>query len=237
LPGRRPRLRGAVFVGVVLTICPAVPANAQIAGALSLDSEYRLRGVSLSDQRAAASFSASFEHPGGAYAGGTTIISRVPDGGVRMLGYVAQLGYAFRDVRGTSWDFGVSNTDVEVQGSRRFNLKYSDIHVGVSRDNLSGRIYVSPNYQGSVKTAYLDLNAALVPAESWRISTHLGILKLLGSSTPRVSLRERVDVRVGLAHEIGNVELRLEGVASRSNPKPRVRRSREAIVAGVSLYF
>jgi hypothetical protein len=228
---------GAAGLLAAVTMCASVPAQAEIAGVLALDSDFRLRGISVSGQRSAASLGASIEHHDGAYANGSAIASRATGGGVQILGYMAQLGYAFRDDRGTSWDFGVSNTDVEVQGDRRFNLKYSDVHVGVSRDNLSARIYVSPNYQGSVKTAYLDLNATLNPAQAWRLSTHLGVLKRLGSSTPRVPLRERYDARIGLAHDIGNVELRLEGVASRSNPKPRARRRQEAIVAGISVFF
>ncbi len=235
--GNRFRAWGAGCMLAALAICHTAPARAQIAGALSLDSDYRLRGISLSGLRPALSLAATVEHPGGVYAGGSVVAIRAPGGKVRILGHMAQLGYAIRDAGGTSWDIGVSNTDVEVQGVQRFDLQYSDIHVGVSRDNLSARIYVSPNYQGSVKTAYLDLSATLNPAENWRISTHVGILKRLGSSTPRVSLRERYDVRVGLARDIGNLELRLEGVVYRSSPRPRAGVQQVGLIVGGSLGF
>lgn len=220
-----------------MVLCSAASAHAQVSAALSLDSEYRLRGLTLSNRQAALSLSGAAELPNGVYAGGALIAADTPGDQVRLLGHLEQLGYAFRDGRGVSWDIGLSNTNVEIQAARPVRLKYSEIHLGVSRDNLSARIFVSPNYQGNVTTAYLDLDATRKLADDWRASAHLGVLKRLSAATARVSLQERYDLRLGLIREFSNAELRLDWFATHSSPRPRSTVRRRGLVAGASLFF
>jgi uncharacterized protein (TIGR02001 family) len=207
----------------------------QFGGALSLDSDYRLRGVSLTDNRPAIGASFTYDHASGAYAGAAVLAHDPPDGG-RLLGHMEYAGYALRGRGGYDWDLGVSNQDFTPYGSQRAHLRYSEVYVGVSRGDLSARVYYSPNYLRSWgTTAYLDLNGVLRPAPNWRITGHAGALVPMGGGSAPV--RTRYDLRLGVARDFKAGEIRANVTTAFHTPRALSSRTSPAVVLGASVFF
>src|SRR5258708_34133383 len=97
-PSRRLRVLAAVLA------CLALPTlgSAQVGASVSLASDFRYRGSSLSDGKPALSASLTSDHPGGVYLGVTGIGAETARDGVQALGYQAYAGYAHRMAAGGS---------------------------------------------------------------------------------------------------------------------------------------
>lgn len=208
--------------------------DAQLGGAVSVESDYRLRGVSLTDRRPAISLGFTYDHPSGAYAGASVVAHDV-DGG-RLLGHMEYVGYAARGRGGYDWDVGVNNQDFVPYGPQRFHLRYSEAYVGVSKDDLSAHLYYSPNYLPSWgTTAYLDLNGVVRPAADWRLSAHAGALVPTGGGNAPV--RTRYDVRIGVARDFRGGEVHANFTTAFPSPRALSSRTSPALVVGASLFF
>lgn len=227
-------------LGLGLGLTAAADARAgegQLGGALSLDSDYRLRGVSLTDNRPALALSLAYDHASGAYAGAAVVAHEFPDGGGRLLGHMEYVGYAVQGPGGYAWDVGVNNQDFSPYGGQRFHLRYSEVYAGVSKGDLSARVYYSPNYLRSWgTTAYLDLNGVLRPADNWRLSGHAGALIPAGGGGGG-SVRTRYDLRVGVARDFRAGEIRANFTTAWPTPNALSSRAGPALVVGASLFF
>lgn len=161
----------------------SAPAQAQLSGSLTVASDVRLRGFSLTERRPAISLSGAYDDRSGLYAGGS-LIAHDPEGrSARLLGHTEYLGYAVRAESGLSWDVGVANVDLTLYRDQKYPLRYGQLYLGVARDSLSARLSLSPNFpRKGVSTAYLDLNGVVRPAEDWRIAGHLGVMRRLGGA-------------------------------------------------------
>lgn len=217
----------------------AGPANAQLSGSVTLASEYRLRGFSLSDHRPALSLAAAYDDPSGLYAGGQ-VIAHNPEGGEpRVLGHTEYVGYAARFGDGaTAWDVGVANVDMSLYGPRKRPLEYRQVYVGLARDALSARLSYSPNYpRHGLSSAYLDLNAAVRPAEDWRLAGHLGVMQRLGGAEARDGKAPRYDVRLSLARTLERAEVLVAWTAVTPRPRPLNRRTASGFSVAASYFF
>lgn len=238
MPCRRQVLTAwGLGLGLGLTaVAEARAGEGQLGGALSVDSDYRLRGVSLTDNRPALALSLAYDHGSGAYAGAAVVAHDFADGGGRLLGHMEYVGYAVQGRGGYAWDVGLSNQDFVPYGPQRFHLRYSEAYVGVSKGDLSARVYYSPNYLPSWgTTTYLDLNGVLRPADNWRLSGHAGALVPTGGGGG--SVRTRYDLRLGVARDFKAGEIRAN--LSTAFPTPRALSSRTglALVVGASVFF
>lgn len=79
-------------------------AMAQLSGSLTLASDVRLRGFSLTERRPAISLSGAYDDRSGLYAGGALIAHDREGRSARLLGHTEYLGYAVRAESGLSWD-------------------------------------------------------------------------------------------------------------------------------------
>jgi uncharacterized protein (TIGR02001 family) len=217
------------------------PARAQVTFNASLQSDYQLRGVSLSNGRPVAMLGAAYDHASGLYGGVTGVVGTTDGQGLQGLGYIAYVGYAQRLSSGGSWDVGVTNTRNSVYLPHwTYSSDYTEIHAGFSKDSLSGRISFSPKYLGeSTSTLYMELNDAVRPAQHWRIFGHVGALVALERDRPYYISRSRVDLRAGIAREIGPCDLHVAWTMVTPRAYyPEVRlQSRNAVVAGLDVYF
>lgn len=232
--------KGAPGLGVALALlCLAPTAHAQVGASAALASDYRLRGISLTDRRPAFSVSATYDHPSGIYAGGSVIAHDPAAQGARILGHQEYLGVAGRLAGGgLSWDVGVNNVDMNLYFDRRYELEYTEIYVGLSQSGLSGRLSLAPDYpRKGVATAYAELNGVLRPAESWRLTSHVGAQTRLSGSTYRDGKRTRYDVTVGVVREFEACEAHLSWTAVSPRPQPPMSWTRPGFVAGVSFFF
>ena len=235
---RRFHTLGIVFIAA--TPCSAAPAVAQVAASLSLDSDYQVRGVSVSDGEPVLSASASYDHASGVYAGVSAMAEETAHSGVQMLGHIEYAGLVMRNRTGMSWDVGVSNSNFTEYKDMNYHLNYTEIYAGLSFENLSGHVYYSPNYFGDARqTLYVELNGAMSLASAWRVFGHVGALTELngqGSPEPR---RERFDLRAGVAREFKGCEMRLTftGASPEVDQSTGRERTLTSIVAGATLFF
>jgi len=230
-------------LSVIFTVAPlllAAPASAQLGVSVSADSDYRLDGVSLSDEKPDLSLSVVYDHSSGFYGGGSLIGAEGLHGGVRFLGDVEYIGYAARFDATNSWDVGVTNSNIEEEIPRSYNLHYTEIYVGFVRDDFNAHIYYSPNYLGGgVSAAYLDLNGNVRPARQWRLFGHVGVLTPVGGWAGPGSRRERYDLRTGVAAEFRGGELRLAWTTTSPDLDYPLghRQGGAALVLGSALFF
>ena len=237
MPATNPRWLGAAVAGAMACLGP--PARAEVAAALAADSDYRLRGLSLSDGRPSLSASLSYDHPSGLYAGLTGIAVDTRRSGVRPLGYAAYLGYARRLDSGLSWEVGVANRRVSVYRDHHRAADYTEIYGGLTRGDVSARLYFSPEYLGEGgRTLYAELDGAYHPAPRWRLFGHAGVLTVLRSPHDYAG-RARYDLRLGAAREFGHGEVRAAWTTtSPASAYPTgYGRGRDAIVVGAALFF
>lgn len=223
---------------VLTAIALPASAQAQLGGSLTVATDYRLRGLSLTDRRSALSLAATYDHMSGAYAGGMLIGHDPARSGARILGHMEYLGVAGGKPGGPTWDVGVNNVDLELRLARRISIAYTEAYVGVSQGPWSARLSLAPDYpRKGVETAYLDLNATTRPAEAWRVFGHAGALVRLGGSNARDGRGERFDLQAGVAREFDRGEVFLSGTATFPRPQPYTSGSEAGLIVGATLYF
>ena len=216
----------------------ATPVRAQVAASLALESQYRSRGVALSDGRPALSLNLSYDHGSGGYAGGSIIGEDTAHEGVQMLGSMEYLGYVKRLGAGPALDGGISNVNlVGYNASRKYNLNYTELYAGITTEHLGFHIYYSPNYaRAGVDTVYMDLSGAIRPVDKWRLFGHLGVFEPVSANS---GYHERYDARVGVAREFKAFELLLAWTTSgpqvtrAGGPPPKP----DALILGATYFF
>jgi hypothetical protein len=188
----------------------AADASAQVAVSTSIESDYRVRGISFSDGKPVASLTVAYDHPSGLYLAATGVVGDTPQSGLRALGYQADLGYAARGPLGLVWDVGVANSRFTEYFSPRYELSYSEVYAGLAGKNLSAHLYYSPNYLGQdVATLYAEVDGVVHPAPHLRLFAHAGRLMPLDAPAGADFNRSQNDLRVGAALELKACELRL----------------------------
>ena len=217
----------------------ALPATAlsQVSGGITLASDYRVRGVSLTDGRSVATANLAYDHESGAYAGGSVVVHDPAEQGVRVLGWQGYAGMSGRLRTGSSWDVGVTRVDMEPYFDRRYSLEYTQVHVGLARGDVSGRLSVASGYpRKGVETAYAELNAALRPAEDWRLTGHVGLQARLNQRGGDND--ERLDVTLGVVRAFGKrAEAELSWTALAPRPQPRVSWTGSGLTAALTVFF
>jgi uncharacterized protein (TIGR02001 family) len=186
------------------------PALAQVAATVAIDSDYRVRGVSFSDDKPAASLSLSYDHGDGLYAGVTGVAGQTDAEGIKPLGYQANLGYARRMAAGWSVDVGVSTARYAQYLYPRRSLGYCELYAGVATGPVSTHLYWSPDYLGQhVQTLYGEIEGVVAVSPNLKLFGHAGLLAPLNGQGSQATRPPRYDVRAGLALDVSQAELRL----------------------------
>jgi uncharacterized protein (TIGR02001 family) len=185
-----------------LTSVGAGSANAQLSGSISVVSDYRFRGVSLSDGEPAAQGTVVYDHASGLYVG--LFASTVRLASDRATGFqtTGQAGYALR-VGDLAWDAGTSYSEFTEGG-----LGYADFYIGAASTDWSARLSYAPRYFGQPYAAlYAELN--LTPRSEHALAPLLHFGLLSAHPPPSYGERTRWDARVGVAynHEALTVQL------------------------------
>ena len=186
-------------------------ALAQLSTTASIVSDYRARGVSLSDGQPAPQLTINYDHPQGWYLGG--FASRVNLRGVEdSTQLVTYAGYAHLLSPGLSWEAGASKSFFQ----RGAKYEYAESFIGLATENLSGRLSYAPHYFGKKDgSLYGELNGNAPLNDSVRLVAHLG---LLHSPSPQgIALPTptyRADLRLGLNVDIDSWKLQLAWLAA-----------------------
>jgi hypothetical protein len=224
------RLLRSTVAAIALVFAASPKAQAQLVGSVTVENQFDVRGVSLDDGKPDMRLGLAYDHPSGAYGGVSGIVGDTVRDAVLPLGYVGYLGFARPIWGGAAWDVGVTSSQITLnqpasrlvasaQGAQvqaythRYHADYIEVYGGVSMHNLSARLYLSPDYlnQG-VRTAYLDLNAAVRPMGRLRLNVHAGALTPLGDSRSepaRDADRERFDLGASAALDFRHAQLQL----------------------------
>jgi uncharacterized protein (TIGR02001 family) len=186
----------------------APPASAQVSGSVDIESDYRLRGYSLSAGRPAATAQIGYDDDSGLYLSlsATGVLGRDDP---LFLGVQGNIGYARRVSRKLSIDGGVVRSQYRAPDRRNRSRDYTEFYLGLAADPFSVRVYYSPDYYRSgMSILYGEVEATVTPAKDWRINGHLGSLVYLTTPAQYFPGRAaRYDWRIGVARRLGNFDL------------------------------
>lgn len=193
---------------VIAAILAPANAAAQVAVSMSLKTDERFRGRSLSDGRPVATLGMSYEGKGGPYIGGSATATLTGKERAGLLGAQAYAGYATRTSSGVGLDAGIVAYLLTSRYSGDREDRYVEVYAGISRGPLSGYLRFSPDYLGGhTPVVYADINAAHQIAPKWRLSGHLGALVQTSGVPGLGGRRSRYDTRIGISRSIGSFEV------------------------------
>lgn len=182
---------------------------AEVSGSLALISDYRFRGVSLSDEKPAAQLGLAYDHPRGWYTG--ALLSSVQFANQsRRTQLLPYLGYV--QVRsGFNWEVGADYYTF----SDNHDYDYPEVYFGITSNHISGRIYYARDYFGQKSNAlYLEINDARPFIDRLNLLCHVGVLRPTGSGGTSPSSHHRYDLRAGLGIDVHSVNVQLAWVAT-----------------------
>jgi len=196
-----------------LLLLAVAQAAAQVSGGVALLSDYRFRGISLSDRRPALQGWASYDHPSGLYAG--ALVSTISIYGLDPeLSAEAYGGYAYALSPRAALDVTVSRyfyPESSVQGSYDFN----DFSFGASLDRVNARVHYSGDYFGRGDQAvYVEFNAALPLSDRLSLVGHFGELARSGGTTAPPPPRFQADAKIGLVWTVAGFALEFSVVGT-----------------------
>lgn len=224
---------------VAVTLGAGTTAWAQVGISVVLQSDYRYRGRSASDEQPTVSLNLSYDHDGGFYAGGSAILQDTRENGIEVLGRVVYAGYVMKPRRGPALDLGLTNRHVTEYrfGERTFD--YSEAYAGLLTDHVSFRVYYAPDYYGSgIHTVYADLGVAAQPRADLRVFGHVGALSGVGGRNGPGARRVRYDFSAGAAYRFEDLEFSLTWTRTAPSVRSGGRRQRpDALVVSAAFFF
>jgi len=203
---------------VLVWACATQTGLAQLSGDVTVVSDYRYRGVSLSQGNPEPQVNLGYDHPDGWYAG--ALVSGVRLEGISTEQLVAYAGYTAALRENVSWEGGVSGTRFR-QAS---DYSYNEVYLGLTSDNCSARIYYSPSYfYQYARTIYGEVNVAFPLHDKVQLLAHIGVLHQLDGTALNTAIPSRFDYRLGINARIAewNVQLALTGLQKKSSNYPQ----------------
>ncbi len=193
-------------VSCALALLVAGPACAQVSGSVTLLSDYRYRGTSLSDGLPTAQAVVAWDRSDGWYGG--LQMSRVrfmyPDTGAELQA-IAYAGYVRVLHAGLSAETGVQYTGYTQ--SHRYDEP--DVYVGVSGRQWHSRLSWTPHYFGQSPAWYAELDGSHALRAPWRVIGHVGVLQTREyGEYDHAPQRVRADAAAGIAVVLHGFDLR-----------------------------
>ena len=175
----------------------------------ALQTDYRVRGYSISDEDPAASVAVSYDDSSGVYLGGS-VIGTWRDGEPELLGITASAGYAVRLDSTFSLDAGLAKTQYFYGYGTSRDYDYTEVYLGLAIPLASARVSYSPDYyRNDTHALYGEVNAGIEPAPDWFISGHAGVLAYL-ETPPAYMPRQTWDWRIGGSRQFGRLGVHLD---------------------------
>lgn len=229
----------AAIALVVVTTATAEHARAQWNGELSVTSDERWRGRSLSAGRPAATLSLGYDDRSGVYVDGSATVAALR-GGPDLVSIGVDAGYARRLKNGLVLDLGLTRREFRGAGSGASGSGYTELYLGASGRSLAARLLYSPDYlQRDVRTLYGTLDGVVRPLPRWRLLGHAGVMTVLHQRPWGGMTGTQFDYSLGVARQIGKVDARLAwsgGLPGRDFYGDRPR-SRQALTVSAALGF
>jgi uncharacterized protein (TIGR02001 family) len=181
----------------------AAPASAGAGTAVSIFSDDRFRGFSLSDHHPVAILDLSYDSADGIYAAASGTLVASSREGVRPLGLQLNGGYARQLKSGLTLDVGLIHARYARYSGLGSGRSYTDVYAGLEGKLLSSRIHYSPRYLGDGATAYAELDGHLPALGKVTIEGHAGLLVPLYSQSRGYRSGDRYDWQVGVSRPAG----------------------------------
>ena len=217
----------------------ASPAEAQIAGSISVESDYRYRSRSLSSGHPVVTANLDYDDKSGFFVDGsvTAVLGGERPG---VLGVQGNIGYATRLSSKLSIDVGVLRSQYMASYAGDRAAHYTELYLGLTRRRVSSRVYFSPDYfHKGISTLYGELEGVIEPAKDWHLTAHVGGLVYLSRPAPYGNRRDQHDWRLGVSRQLGAFEVRLNlsGGGPGSDYYEGQPRGRTALVVGATHSF
>ncbi len=195
------------------------PAAGQVAGKLSLQSGYEVRGYSVSHGRPVGVLELSYDDPSGIYVSASSFGALPNHDDSGLLGLIGDAGYARRLSPGISIDGGVDHSEYIYPGPGGFHLGYTEVYAGLSLPHLSAHLSYSPAYfRPGAKTLYSEVEGNMGAFAGLRLNAHLGVLTYLASPAGQATPRGQYDWRIGASRQFGAFDL--HAAVSGGGPDP-----------------
>ncbi|MEO7691146.1 MAG: TorF family putative porin [Sphingomonas sp.] len=227
----------ALLIATGITL--ASPAEAQIAGSISVESDYRYRSRSLSSGHPVVTANLDYDDKSGFFIDGsiTAMLSGERPG---VLGVQGNIGYATRLSSKLSIDVGVLRSQYMASYAGDRAAHYTELYLGLTRRRVSSRVYFSPDYfHSGISTLYGEIEGVIDPAKDWHLTAHVGGLIYLSRPTPYGNRRDQHDWRLGVSRQLGafEVHLNLSGGGPGSDYYGSEPHGRTALVVGATRSF
>lgn len=186
-------MRVAAALLAAVSLGPAL-AIAQSSFSISALSDFRMRGLSYSEEKPVLQLAANHDFANGFYLGAFASQAKAAPSRLRAIGSlyagIARGGPDFY------WDAGVVR---KLYGATR-QYSYHEWYAGVGMERLSARLSYSPAYQGiGGRIAYAEVSGGYPLSERLDLSAHLGYLHgLKNSAYGYAHAVDRPDWRIGL---------------------------------------
>jgi uncharacterized protein (TIGR02001 family) len=179
-----------------------------MAAKLSLESDYQVRGYSVSQGRPVGVVDLAYDFASGVYANGSLFGALPNDEHTGLLGVIGDIGYARRLNGVLSVDGGLTRTEYIGVGTGGYHTGYTELYAGVATRRLSAHIYYSPNYfWRAAKTLYGEVDGNIGLIADVRLNGHLGFLGWLDRPAWLPPARTAYDWRIGASRQFGAVDV------------------------------
>lgn len=204
-------LRQAIALSALLFM---TTARAQVSGSVALVSDYRFRGISLSDERPAAQLGVAYDGRGDWYAG--ALVSVVRPSQQARAQWLTYLGMT-RPLRASlDWEAGLEYASIAGDSG----YAYPEAYLGLASEHYNLRVYYARNYFGQGSPAlYAALDRHWRLSERLRLLAHVGLLRRNGGGDFE-SNHYRADARIGLAATWRDYHLQLFWTIVRGSDEP-----------------
>jgi uncharacterized protein (TIGR02001 family) len=224
------------FAFACICLGAADPALAEAGGNVSVFSDERFRGYSLSAGHPVGALDLSYDDPSGFYLAATGSVVASSSDGIKPFGLQLGGGYA-RRLSDVTFDLGAIHSEYSHYGRWTTARSYTEVYAGATYRFLSARVAYSPHYfEPGSRALYGELDANFSPAHKVGLTAHAGILVPVDYRESSGRKPVQYDWRLGISRDIGHASLHLIGSGGGPDRDPYNGHlhSRTALVAGIS---
>lgn len=197
-------------LALLLAATCSSPAWAQAAGRFGLQSDYEVRGASITHGRPVADLDLSYDLPLGFYMDGSAFGALADGRYPGLVGLIGDAGYAQRLNAQISVDGGVTRSQYIDVAKNGYSNGYTEIYGGLASRHLLVRLYYSPDYfRSDVRTLYGEIGGNIGFVAGIRLNAHLGSLDYLDRPAGFPPPRTQYDWRLGASRQFGAFDLHL----------------------------
>ena len=180
-----------------------------------MQSDYQVRGYSVSKGRPVGIVDLSYDDPSGLYLSESTFGALPDSDNPGLLGLVGAVGYAKRLNTVLSIDGGVTRSEYIAAGPGGYHTGYAEVYAGLAAKNLSFHLSYSPDYfRSGTKTLYSDLEGNVGTLADIRLNAHIGMLNWIN----RPGAGASYDWRIGASRQFGAIDV--HAALSGGGPSP-----------------